>query len=121
MKYPEFAEYVGHLTSKGFEVDLNHQLLHASMGLVTESAETLDLLKKHYAYGRPFDENKFKDELGDTLHYLTMACNVLGIGIEDLMSTNYAKLSIRYPDGYTNDKANHRDLDAESKAINSGD
>ncbi len=116
MKYKEFAKYVGHLLSKDFGVD-KVQLLHATMGLVTESAEVLDLLKKHYAYGRPLNINKVKNELADVFHYLTMANNMLGIGIEDLMNINKAKLDIRYPDGYTNEKANNRDTEAEQKAV----
>lgn len=116
MQYKEFSEYVGCLLSPNFEVDLN-VLLHASMGLVTESAETLDLLKKRYAYNRSFNVNKYKDELADVFHYLTMANNMLGITIEDLMDINHAKLSVRYPDGYTDDRANNRDTDAEQEAV----
>lgn len=118
MKYKEFAEYVGHLTSQEFNVNIDGlQLLHASMGLVIESAEALDLLKKHFAYGRPFNTNKFKDELADVFHYLTMANNMLGIDIGVLMNINKAKLDIRYPDGYSDEKANNRNTEAERKAV----
>ena len=120
MKYLEFAKYVGYLSNPNFAIG-EEQLLHASMGLVTESAECLDILKKCYAYHRPFDVDKFKDELGDVLHYLTMASNTLGISIEDLMDINYAKLSVRYPDGYSDNCANNRDVVAEQKAIKSED
>ena len=116
MKYPEFAKYVGHVVSKDVGVD-QVQLLHATMGLVTESAEVLDLLKKHYAHNHPLNHNKVKDELADVFHYPTMVCNILGIDIEVLMNINHAKLSIRYPDGYTHDRANNRDIEAEQKAI----
>ncbi len=116
MQYKEFSKYVGRLLSHNFVVDRSI-LLHASMGLVTESAEVLDLLKKHYAYSRPLSINKVKDELADVFHYLTMACNQLGIDIEVLMNINHANLSIRYPAGYADEKANNRDLQAEEKAV----
>ncbi len=121
MKYKEFAKYVGHLMSHTFSTEDSSrtlsQLLHASMGLVTESAEVLGELKKHFAYNRPFNVNKFKDELADVFHYLTMANNMLGIDIEVLMNINKAKLDIRYPEGYSDEKANNRDTEAEQKAV----
>ena len=41
------------------------RLLHAAMGLCTESGEFMDMMKKHILYGKTIDEVNLKEELGD--------------------------------------------------------
>jgi hypothetical protein len=60
-------------------VDAKHDVLHAAMGLVTESAELIDALKKHHAYGRPIDWVNLREEIGDVLWYLPLLCRGLVI------------------------------------------
>ena len=44
---------------------------HCAYGLVTESAEIMDMLKKHKFYGRDFNMVNLKEELGDLLYIYT--------------------------------------------------
>ena len=92
--------------------------LHASMGMVTESAENLDLIKKGIGYGRPADLKKIKDEMGDLHYYWTLACVEAGLDLRKIMESNMSKLEARFADGYTDDEANNRDLKKEHEAIN---
>lgn len=92
-------------------------LLHAGMGMVTESAEFLDALKKHLFYGNPLDIPNLKEELGDQLFYISMALIELGVDYSNVMSTNIAKLEKRYPDGFSQEKATNRDLDSEREIL----
>lgn len=90
-----------------------HDLLHAIMGLVTESAELLDVLKKRHAYGKPVDLVNLREEAGDVLWYLPLLCRALGVSLNDVAALNIAKLRARYPAKFTQDAALNRNLDAE--------
>lgn len=91
--------------------------IHGAMGLCTESAEILDLYKKGVFYGKNIYLTALLEELGDALHYLQMICNEHGFTIEDLIKTNMAKLKLRYPKGYSDKNAIHRDKEAERKVF----
>ncbi len=93
------------------------RLLHAGIGLATESAEFLDMLKKHVFYGRELDRVNLKEELGDLLWYMAIACDELGTTFEELQVTNITKLKTRYPSKFSLEKAENRDLDAERKIL----
>ncbi len=51
---------------------------HAVMGLVTESAECMDALKKSKIYGRELDTVNLVEEAGDIMWYLALLANELG-------------------------------------------
>ena len=74
-------------------------LLHAGIGIATESGEFLDPIKKHIFYGKSIDYNNLREELGDLLWYIAIACNALNVNIADMMAWNIDKLSKRYPKG----------------------
>ena len=91
--------------------------LHASMGMVTEAAEILDLCKKGIGYNRSVDMIKVKKELGDSLYYWTLAVIESGTSFDEMMSMNMIKLKARYADGYTDEEANNRNLIKEHEAL----
>lgn len=93
------------------------RLIHASFGMNTEQAEFQDALKKSIFYNKPLDLINLKEELGDMLWYTAIACNELKIDLEDVMATVIRKLKKRYPEKYTDDLANTRDLFEERKAL----
>jgi NTP pyrophosphatase (non-canonical NTP hydrolase) len=49
-------------------------ILHMQMGIITEAAEVIDILKKKHAYGKEIDYNHMKEELGDILWYTANYC-----------------------------------------------
>lgn len=93
------------------------RLLHAAMGLTTESGEFMDALKKHFFYGKPIDETNLVEELGDELWYIALALRTLGSSFEDAMERNIKKLRVRYPAKFEERRALERDLDAERAAL----
>lgn len=95
------------------------RLLHASLGMNTEQAEFADALKKSIYYNKPLDIVNLKEELGDLLWYVAIACDELDIEIEDIMSTVIKKLKTRFPEKYSDDLAANRDLDAERTVLES--
>ncbi len=95
----------------------NLDLLHASMGLSTEAAEFTDALKKHIFYGKELDETNLKEEIGDILWYAAIALEALGADFESVMQTNIDKLSARYPEKFTEELAENRDLAKEREIL----
>jgi NTP pyrophosphatase (non-canonical NTP hydrolase) len=92
-------------------------LLHAALGMQTESAEFSDMLKKSIFYGKPLDEVNLLEELGDQLWYISLALRALNSSFEEVMAKNIEKLKARYPHKFTEDKALNRDLDKEREIL----
>lgn len=90
------------------ELANNVRLLYTLIGLSTESGEALDVFKKCLFYKRDFDLDHFRSELGDCLWFLTMAADIVGCTLEDLMKINCKKLQARYPEKFTVELANNR-------------
>jgi NTP pyrophosphatase (non-canonical NTP hydrolase) len=93
------------------------RLLHAAMGLSTESGELLDALKKHLFYRKPLDTTNLKEEMGDLFWYLAILADALGTTFEAEMERNIAKLKARYPRKFTSENAINRDLATERKVL----
>jgi NTP pyrophosphatase (non-canonical NTP hydrolase) len=51
---------------------ITHRLEHAVMGMVTESVELLDLIKKGKFHNKPVDTTKFIEETGDVMWYMAI-------------------------------------------------
>ena len=81
-------------------------LLNGALGMTTESAELLDLVKKVVVHERLLDgpmKRQMLLEVGDALHYLTLMCSALGITVEQVIAANVEKLRKRdeeNPDHY---------------------
>jgi len=54
-------------------------VLHMKMGLITEAAEVIDILKKKHAYGKEIDLSHVKEELGDIMWYAANYCKFVEI------------------------------------------
>lgn len=93
------------------------RLLHAAMGLSTESGEFMDGLKKALFYGRLVDEVNLREEIGDLLWYIAIACDALDTTVEMEMARVIQKLMTRYPEKYEDFLATNRDLVAERAVL----
>jgi len=97
--------------------DGDARLLHAGIGLATESGEFLDALKKHVFYGKPLDRTNLKEEVGDLMWYCAIALDELDSTFSEVQDTNIAKLRARYPDKFTEERAETRDLVKEREIL----
>ena len=70
-------------TCKDLE-DLQSNIIHMKMGMITEVAEIVDILKKKHAYGKDMDITNFKEELGDIFWYIANYCEFMQINISDI-------------------------------------
>ena len=93
------------------------RLVHAAIGVATESGELLDALKKTLMYGKALDRINVMEECSDVLWYLALALDATGFTLEDCMERNIAKLRKRFPHKFTSEAALVRDLDAERSAL----
>lgn len=106
--------------SKRTVADLESKVMnniHMALGMQTESAEISDVLKKNIAYGKPIDLVNLREELGDLMWYIANMCNINGWDLRDILQTNIDKLSARYPEKFSSDKALNRDLDKEAEIL----
>ena len=95
----------------------NARMIHAAIGLATESAELLDMLKKHIFYGKPFDKVNAKEECGDASWYIGLAIDDLSTTMNDVLTQNIEKLKLRYPNKFNEDKAINRNVEAERELL----
>jgi len=102
---------------KRLENDGLKRLLHAGIGLSTESGEFLDALKKHIFYGKELDKVNLGEEIGDLFWYIAIVCDELGINIENTMQNNIDKLKARYGEKFSEEDAENRDLNKERKIL----
>src|SRR6266566_5002582 len=89
--------------------------LHAALGMATEAGEFVDLFKKAMFYnrGEPVDVLKVKEEVGDLLWYCALACNAYGLDMEVVMAGNIAKLKVRCPEGFSQERVQEEARDQE--------
>lgn len=106
-KYLELTDRTcKHIGTEGIVVSPEtYDLLHAALGMSGEAGEFLDAVKKTFIYNKPLDVENAKEELGDQLWYIALACRTLNVSFEELMQENIDKLAKRYPEKYTDEDA----------------
>jgi len=83
------------------------KLVHMTMGVAGEAGEIVDVVKKHWIYGKPLDVENVIEEIGDCLFYLQGILNEAApdVSLEEVMQRNVTKLEKRYPQGFTQQAA----------------
>lgn len=84
-------------------------------------SEIANIAKRHVFYNTPIDDNVRYDLARLTwqifIGVAVIADGMLGKTLDQVLDANIAKLSARYPVGFTADKATNRDLAAETQAM----
>ena len=86
----------------------DQRLLDATAGLAEEAGEALGLVRKHAFMHHELDVVRLVTELGDALWCLTAAAGALGVSLDEIATVTLAKLSRRYPEGYSDEASNAR-------------
>lgn len=93
-------------------------LIHAALLITSEAGEIADVIKKHYAYGRPLDTIHLIEEVGDCVWGINLLLKTIGVEWSEVLDVNIAKLEARYPDLRFNDQHSvNRDKVREEAAI----
>lgn len=95
----------------------SEHLLHATLGTATEAGEMVEHLYDVIFKGKPLDLINMREEVFDGQWYHAMFCRVAGITFDEGQRENIAKLRKRFPDKFTTEAANVRDLDAERQVL----
>lgn len=83
-------------------------ILNGVMGLNGEAGECIDIVKKYRYQGHDLNKEKLIDELGDVLWYAAITAKGLSVTLDEVMDRNIAKLKLRYPNGFSEEKSVHR-------------
>lgn len=67
-----FQEYLKESERTLIDMGKEKNLLHASLGLITEFGELVDIYKRNIFYGKEIDIVNVKEELGDLMWYLAI-------------------------------------------------
>ena len=113
------------MVSKRLEDPKMIDLLHACVGMGSESGEILDAFKATIFYGKKLDVINMKEELGDLCWYIGLAIislREMGVDIswEKIWKANEDKLRKRYGEKFSSERAINRDLESERKILEGG-
>lgn len=97
-EYQEFCDF----TAGKMQGDREKQIMIWGLGVAGEAGDVAGCIKK--TYGHDNDQTSgIKENLGDTLWYITEICNFYGWTLQEVIDENVTKLKKRYPEGF--DKA----------------
>ena len=101
-EFMNFNEYQNNaLKTANTEVLTTDQcLINLALGLNGEAGEVADVIKKWQFQGHTLDKTKIIKELGDIMWYVSLGAYACGITLEEIATTNIAKLAARYPNGF---------------------
>ncbi len=84
-------------------------IVMATMGLSGEVGELNDMIKKWIFHKTDMDITHAKKELGDITWYVACMAHSFGWDLDEILQMNIDKLRTRYPDGFSIERANHRE------------
>ena len=110
-----YEEFVASRVKHPMDIDrstLAASLQHMLMGIMGEVGELTDAIKRHIVYGQALDLDNVREELGDLEFYLEGLRQALypfcGMTREDILEHNMEKLTLRYPEKYSDECAAER-------------
>ena len=106
MRLDEYQELA--LRTAGHREGDKEKLTYTALGLMGESGEVAETIKKAFYHGHPLDREALSKELGDVLWYLSVMAEGLGISLEEIAVKNIEKLCQRYPEGFSEERSLNR-------------
>lgn len=92
-------------------------MLHGIIGMATEAGELLEALREAIVEKRNLDAVNVSEEIGDSFWYSAMLLRVAGKSFGDVQNQNISKLRARFPEKFTEELANNRDLKTERQVL----
>jgi len=94
-----------------------HQLIHGIVGIATEAGELLENLKTAIEENEQLDWVNLSEECGDVFWYIAAISDFTGFDFESMQKTNIEKLKTRFPEKFSEEKANNRNTTLERKIL----
>lgn len=114
-----YESFVKRMASKVYAHDrFTPNAIHGVMGVSTEAAELMDLVRKGIFYGKDVRPDQILDEAGDVLWFLALTLQQYGYTIEDAKNFNVTKLEARHGKEFNQEavvKIQNRDKDYNFK------
>ena len=110
----DYLSFIGRTSDIEVQDNMNlPRLLTSAIGMMAESGEFTEVLKKIVFQGKEFNEDSrfhMKRELGDILWYWIQGCIALGYTPDEVMDENIKKLEARYPNGFEVARSEKREV-----------
>ena len=87
-------------TAKKFDTK-KEEAMTWGLGIAGEAGDIAGCIKKVFAHENKEVEEGIKENIGDTLWYMAMLCNVFDWDLKKILDENVDKLAKRYPEGFT--------------------
>ena len=95
-------------------------LIHGILGVATEAGELAEILLASAFGGKSLDTVNLAEESGDVKWYLAIFARLVGASWDHDERINIEKLRARFPERFTEDGANNRDLERERNILSGG-
>jgi len=106
MRLDEYQELA--LRTAGHREGDKEKLTYTALGLMGESGEVAEMIKKAFYHGHPLDREALSKELGDVLWYLAVMADALDLSLDHVATENIEKLRARYPEGFSRERSRNR-------------
>lgn len=107
MTINEYQQLAMRTSNKVLNKDMH--IMNGALGLVGESGEVADLIKKNWMQGHSLDKEHIAKELGDICWYIAETATAIGYDMETIMRMNIEKLRKRYPEGFDAERSQRRE------------
>lgn len=91
--------------------------IHSIFGMQTEVSELAEQVFCSLSGDKEIDVVNIKEEIGDLFWYIAIICDVFNLKFEDILISNVEKLTKRYGEKFTEEKAINRNLEEERKIL----
>lgn len=95
--------------------------IHGILGLFSEACELVQAVMKYVEEGEQVDVVNVREELGDLQWYMAILANATETSFSNMCIKNITKLRSRFPDKFTKEKSDNRDLDKERKILDNAE
>lgn len=95
------------------QLEPRERLLNLTLGLAGEVGEFVDHVKKVLYHGHELKKDDLREELGDVQWYLSMLADEIQLALSEVARANIAKLSRRYPTGFSEQGSRERERHEE--------
>ena len=101
------------------DIDINPRVFHGVIGIATEAGELVEIVNDNLTNGIEIDPVHVGEESanGDIGWYNAILNDALNLDWEQGLKNNIDKLRVRYPEKYTDECAENRDLASERKEL----
>ena len=106
MRLDEYQELA--LRTAGHREGEKEKLTYTALGLMGESGEVAEMVKKAFYHGHPLNREALSKELGDVLWYVAVMADGLGLDLGQIAAENIEKLRARYPEGFSEERSRNR-------------